>query len=65
MDQIFDAFSDESFIQKVQEKLPYIFRIAEIECSRDGKIGMEVRARVLLRTDFGKGYGYAHTLEIV
>jgi len=42
MDPFLDAFNDESFIQRVQDKLPYLFRIAEIECSRDGKIGMEV-----------------------
>ena len=42
MDPILDAFKDASFIQRVQEKLPQIFRIAEIECSRAGKIGMEV-----------------------
>jgi len=37
--------------EKIQEKLPKLFRIAEIECSRAGKIGMEVgstREKVLV-----------------
>jgi len=37
--------------EKIQEKLPKLFRIAEIECSKAGKIGMEVgslREQVLI-----------------
>jgi len=35
-------FSDSESIQKIKEKLPHLFQIAELESSRDGKIGMEV-----------------------
>jgi len=51
MDPFLVAFKDESFQQRVREKLPYLLQIAEIECSRDGKIGMEVgstREKVLI-----------------
>lgn len=51
MDQISLAFNDEKFIKKVKGKLPYLFQIAEIECSRNGKIGMEVgstREKILI-----------------
>jgi len=39
---ITDLFTDEAIISKIQSKLPKLFRIAEIESSRAGKIGMEV-----------------------
>lgn len=51
MDPILLAFNDDSFKQLVREKLPYLYQIAEIECSRDGKIGMEVgstREKILI-----------------
>lgn len=35
-------FTDELIISKIRERLPKLFRIAEIESSRAGKIGMEV-----------------------
>ncbi|MBU2639002.1 MAG: ThaI family type II restriction endonuclease [Nanoarchaeota archaeon] len=35
-------FTNKAFVLKIQAKLPKIFRITEIECSRAGKIGMEV-----------------------
>ncbi len=37
-----ELFSDKSTVLKIQNKLPKLFRIAEIESSRAGKIGMEV-----------------------
>lgn len=37
-----ELFSDKSTVSKIQNKLPKLFRIAEIESSRAGKIGMEV-----------------------
>ena len=37
-----DLFTDKSTISEIQSKLPKLFRIAEIESSRAGKIGMEV-----------------------
>ncbi len=35
-------FTDRNIVAKVQDKLPKLFAIAELECSRAGKIGMEV-----------------------
>jgi hypothetical protein len=37
-----DLFTDKHTISEIQSKLPKLFRIAEIESSRAGKIGMEV-----------------------
>ncbi|MBI2042975.1 ThaI family type II restriction endonuclease [Candidatus Pacearchaeota archaeon] len=37
-----ELFNDKEIISKIKEKLPRLFRIAEIETSRAGKIGMEV-----------------------
>jgi len=37
-----DLFIDKNTISEIQSKLPRLFRIAEIESSRAGKIGMEV-----------------------
>ncbi len=37
-----ELFTDKSTISEIQGKLPKLFRIAEIESSRAGKIGMEV-----------------------
>ncbi len=35
-------FEDEALISKIKRKLPYFYRLAELESSRAGKIGMEV-----------------------
>ena len=46
-----EVFEDESLNEKIAEKLPYLFHIAELESSRAGKIGMEVgslRERILV-----------------
>ena len=46
-----ELFEDEEFVEKVKKILPQLFQIAEIECSRAGKIGMEVgnlRERILV-----------------
>lgn len=37
-----ELFTDRDIVSKIQKKLPRLFRIAEIESSRAGKIGMEV-----------------------
>lgn len=45
-----EIFEDEALVTLVKNKLPLLFRIAELECSRAGKIGMEVgivRERIL------------------
>jgi len=44
-------FHNPNTIRKIQERLPYIFQVAEIDSSRAGKIGMEVgslRERILI-----------------
>lgn len=44
-------FEDDVIIKKIQDKLPKLFYIAELESSRAGKIGMEVgslRERILV-----------------
>ena len=40
--QISKLFTDRLSIQKIQNKLPKLFQLAELESSRAGKIGMEV-----------------------
>jgi len=35
-------FEDKILIDKIKNKLPYLFQLAELECSRAGKVGMEV-----------------------
>lgn len=37
-----DLFADKEYVALVQKKLPKLFRIAEMESSRAGKIGMQV-----------------------
>jgi hypothetical protein len=39
---ILDLFTDPLYIDKIKSKLPRLFRMAEIETTRGGKIGMEV-----------------------
>jgi hypothetical protein len=51
MEPIISLFDKDSYIKKIQKKLPELFQIAEIESSRAGKIGMEVgtiRERILV-----------------
>lgn len=37
-----EIFKDEKLVEKIKQRLPYLFQLAEIECSRAGKIGMQV-----------------------
>ena len=37
-----EMFEDETLINKIKKRLPYLYRLAELESSRAGKIGMEV-----------------------
>jgi len=39
---LFEIFEDEGLRARIQRKLPTLFRIAEMETSRAGKIGMQV-----------------------
>lgn len=44
-------FTDKDSVERIKNKLPYLFQLAEIESSRAGKIGMEVgilRERILI-----------------
>jgi len=40
--QIIDVFIDKELVIRIQNKLPRLFHLAELESSRAGKIGMEV-----------------------
>ena len=40
--KIRELFEDKDTIAKIKNKLPKLFHLAELECSRAGKIGMEV-----------------------
>jgi len=59
--RLVELFEDELFRKKIATKLPYLFRIAELESSRAGKIGMEVgslREKILVALlihRFGEG----------
>jgi len=49
--KIHEIFSEKKLINKIQEKLPYLFQLAEIDNSRDGKLGMEIgsaRERIVI-----------------
>jgi len=39
---LIELFENEKIVNKIKKRLPYLFQIAELESSRDGKIGMEV-----------------------
>jgi len=39
---LIEIFEDEALKLKIRKRLPQLFRIAELECSRAGKIGMQV-----------------------
>lgn len=49
--EIKEIFTDDTIIELVKSKLPKLFKLANVESSRDGKIGMEVgsiRERILI-----------------
>lgn len=51
MKKINDLFSDEEIIAKIKEKLPYLFQLAEVDNSRNWKLGMEIwsaRERIVI-----------------
>ncbi|HPZ08831.1 MAG TPA: ThaI family type II restriction endonuclease [Candidatus Eremiobacteraeota bacterium] len=48
---LIEIFQDEKLVEKIKNRLPYLFCLAELECSRAGKIGMEVgtvRERIIV-----------------
>ena len=51
MSKIDKLFQDLSIVEKIQEKLPTLFQLAEIDNQRDGKLGMEIgsaRERIII-----------------
>lgn len=49
--KLHEIFQEKSLIKKIKEKLPYLFQLAEIDNSRDGKLGMEIgsaRERIVI-----------------
>lgn len=49
--EIYKVFSEKILISKIKEKLPFLFQLAEIDNSRDGKLGMEIgsaRERIVI-----------------
>lgn len=49
--RIVEIFHDKCLVEKIKNKLPYIFQLAELESSRAGKVGMEVgslRERIII-----------------
>jgi len=42
INKLVKAFKDEKLIDRIKNRLPYLFQLAELESSRAGKIGMEV-----------------------
>ena len=49
--KLIEIFEDAEIVNRIKNKLPYLFQLAELESSRAGKIGMEVgslRERILI-----------------
>lgn len=42
LSRLIEVFEDNKLENKIKERLPYLFQLAELESSRAGKIGMEV-----------------------
>ena len=49
--RLIEIFEDARLVNRIKNKIPYLFQLAELESSRAGKIGMEVgslRERVII-----------------
>lgn len=49
--RLIEIFEDGKLVDKIKRRLPCLFQLAELECSRAGKIGMEVgslRERIIV-----------------
>ena len=49
--RLIEIFEDETLVEKIKMRLPYMFQLAELESSRAGKTGMEVgsvRERIIV-----------------
>lgn len=42
MASVFDLLDDERICERIRQRLPYLFAMAELEASRAGRVGMEV-----------------------
>jgi len=42
MNKIKELFDDTKLVQRIQDRLPYLFQLAELDSTRGGRIGMEV-----------------------
>jgi len=48
---LMEIFEDKELMNRIKNKLPYLFQLAELESSRAGKTGMEVgslRERIII-----------------
>jgi hypothetical protein len=51
MSKIHKIFQDLDIVEKIQAKLPTLFQLAELDNSRDGKLGIEIgsaRERIVI-----------------
>ncbi len=49
--RLYEIFEDDKLIQKITQRLPYLFQLAELESSRAGHLGMQVgslREKILI-----------------
>ena len=46
--RLIEMFEDAKLVNRIKNKLPYLFQLAELESSRAGKIGMEVGSLLCL-----------------
>lgn len=48
---LIDIFNDERLVEKIKDRLPYLFQLAELEASKAGRAGMEIgllRERIII-----------------
>ncbi len=48
---LIDIFNDERLVEKIKDRLPYLFQLTELEASRAGRVGMEIgllRERIII-----------------
>lgn len=40
--RVVEIFEDQALVERIRNRLPYLFQLAELESSRGDKVGMEV-----------------------
>lgn len=40
--RLIEIFEDDTLVERIKKRLPYLFQLAELEASRAGRVGMEV-----------------------